>query len=1219
MSLAKAIVKNVEEHDVCLFLNGGMPDTVQPIRNEFNGLIPSKNILVFSPPLPVHEANPDNFWRTRSAEIIREYALFNLKPDIIHVMSLFEGLEDEAVSSIGFAKKIHTALTLYDLIPLVNKETYLSEPKRKNWYYRKLQSVKNSNIILSISEYTKNEAVSELGISEDTVVNISAGVNDIFKPLNLSTEEKQIIKKHYEIKKDFIMYTGGIDPRKNIEGLIGAYAKLPQKLRKEHQLVIVCSVSPYERCNLENLCKKKGLWQDEVIFTGFVSDFDIVALYNLCKLFVFPSFCEGFGLPVLEAMACGAAVIGSDATSIPEVIGNKDALFDPNSEESIALKIKEALTGKLFYDMLKKHGIKQAKKFSWDKSAKSAIAAFEDFHKNIKKNVICPPHCEKYKPKLAYISPLQPLQSGISDYSAELLPELSKYYDIEVVVEQKDVTDDWVKANYQVRDADEFRKHVKSYDRILYHFGNSQFHMYMFKLIDEIPGAVVLHDFFLSNVLEYMEIKGFIPNIWTKELYYSHGYKAAYERFHAGYTAEVLLNYPANLDLIHKAKGIIVHSDYSRKLADKFYGENASANWHKIPLLRFTPHKLNKNFARKKIGLNEDDFIICCFGIMRETKLNHRLLKAFISSTLAKDKHCKLIFVGKNNDDYYYSKNISETIKESGIKDRVIITGWTDLDTFRAYLSAADIAVQIRALSRGETSAAILDCMNYGLPVIVNANGYMAELPTNCVLMLKDEFSDEELVSAIETLKEDSSKRAELGKNASDYIKVNHSPQKCAEFCKKAIEEIYSESDRHTLTAAIAEKLNGGFFVVDDERALYDISKSIVQAIPLKPAKLQLFLDISELIQRDAKTGIQRVIKNIMNELLKNPPEDYYVEPVYASMEHGYFYAREFTMRYLDCPDKILRDEPIEYKSGDIFFGLDLQPQITPKYKNFYIKLRNSGVKVLFLVRDILPVSMPQYFLPEAKPIFEKWLESVSLADGAVCISKETAANLLEWLKKNKPESLSYFRIFWNHVGADIKTIGVKNEAEGDISDISKHVISDISRRHSFVIVGTIEPSKGHKQIIEAFEILWKNNFNANLVIVGKQGCMVEDLIEKIKNHEELDSRLFWLEGISDEYLEQVYNSSACLIAASEGEGFGLPLIEAAQRKLPIIARDIPVFREIAGEYVYYFKGKEPENLAEAVREWTILYGQGKHPKSDGMHYVTWKESVKKLVNILTN
>ena len=121
-------------------------------------------------------------------------------------------------------------------------------------------------------------------------------------------------------------------------------------------------------------------------------------------------------------------------------------------------------------------------------------------------------------------------------------------------------------------------------------------------------------------------------------------------------------------------------------------------------------------------------------------------------------------------------------------------------------------------------------------------------------------------------------------------------------------------------------------------------------------------------------------------------------------------------------------------------------------------------------------------------------------------------------------------------------------------------------------MVATIEPRKGHHQTLKAFELLWGQGADINLVIVGKQGWLVEELIENIKAHSELNKRLFWQEGISDEYLENIYAESTCLIAASEGEGFGLPLIEAAQKGKPIIARDIKVFREVAGDYAYYFK-----------------------------------------------
>ncbi|KAB2854879.1 MAG: glycosyltransferase family 4 protein, partial [Bauldia sp.] len=112
-------------------------------------------------------------------------------------------------------------------------------------------------------------------------------------------------------------------------------------------------------------------------------------------------------------------------------------------------------------------------------------------------------------------------------------------------------------------------------------------------------------------------------------------------------------------------------------------------------------------------------------------------------------------------------------------------------------------------------------------------------------------------------------------------------------------------------------------------------------------------------------------------------------------------------------------------------------------------------------------------------------------------------------------------------------------------------------------------------------------------------------------------SRLFWLEGVADEYLERVYAASDCLIAASEGEGFGLPLVEAARHRLSILARDIPVFREVAGDHAAYFSGLEPEDLSGAVERWLDLYRDGRHPKSDGMPWTTWQESARRLLAIL--
>ena len=185
------------------------------------------------------------------------------------------------------------------------------------------------------------------------------------------------------------------------------------------------------------------------------------------------------------------------------------------------------------------------------------------------------------------------------------------------------------------------------------------------------------------------------------------------------------------------------------------------------------------------------------------------------------------------------------------------------------------------------------------------------------------------------------------------------------------------------------------------------------------------------------------------------------------------------------------------------------------------------------------------------------------------------------------------------------------------LPDSANHVLKELTYRPTFLMVGTLEPRKGHIQTLAAFDLLWKLGVKVNLVIVGKQGWMVEALIEAFRSHFELNRRLFWLENISDEYLEKLYAASACLIAASEGEGFGLPLIEAAQQKLPIIARDIPVFKEVAGGHAFYFDGKAPEDLARAIREWLSLFEAGQHPKSDKMPWLTWRESASRLMQIV--
>lgn len=1232
MSFAKAIVRNRGEHEVILALSGLFPETIEPIRAEFDGLLPQENIRVWYAPGPVKECQPGNEWRRQVAEHIREAFLASLQPDIIHVMSLFEGYVDDAVTSIGvFDAKTPVSVILYDLIPLIHAGQYLEpDPRYKTYYMRKLEYLRRASLLFAISESSRQEAMRYLRFSENNnIVTTSEAIDDRFRPMEMSKEDEACLQKKLGITRPFVLYVGGIDYRKNIEGLIHAYSTLPSHLRKKHQLVIACSVEESDKKRLLTFANQQGIDASELVFTGYISDQELIYLYNLCKLFIFPSLHEGFGLPVLEAMACNAPVIGSNTTSIPEVIGCEDALFDPRDLSSMASKLEQALIDDAFRERLKKHGIQQAKRFSWDESAKLALNSWEIYAAKIRASSFAFKDAILHsRPKLAYISPLPPEKSGISDYSAELLPELFKYYEIEVVIAQQKVTDEWINQNCSIRDVQWFKDHAAHYDRVLYHMGNSEFHMHMFELLEHYPGVVVLHDFFLSGVVACMENHGIRPHFWTQALYHSHAYKALEERFHAAEKLQVVWKYPCNLQVLQNAVGTIVHSEYSKRLANKWYGEGTSRDWVVIPLLR-VPHtnQITRVEARKALGIDSDTFVVCSFGILGPTKLNHRLLNAWLASELSKDKHCHLIFVGENHGGDY-GKMLLETIRKSGFGDRIRITGWVDSVTFREYLACADMAVQLRTLSRGETSGTVLDCMNYGLPTIVNANGSLAELSKEAVFMLPDEFDDSELIHALETLRKDDVLRRTFGEKAREVIVTRHKPSECARLYAGAIEKFHanSETSSHRLVKAIAA-IGGHEPTVHECTAL---ASSIAKSINPKPAIRQLLLDVTATAKNDLKTGIERVTRALVRTLIESPPDGYRVEPVYLSKEGNtwcYRYARRYILDLLKCPKHALSDEIVDLQPEDIILGLDISGDalVQAGSSGFFERCRGLGVGLYFIVHDLLPVLFPDFFPLEADIYFQSWLQAVGWMDGAICVSKSTAESLAEWMQSHGRYRSRPFKIAWNHHGADID---YSIPSQG-LPDGAQDILRNFSIKPVFLMVGTIEPRKGYLQVLETFTNLWANGLDLTLVIVGKEGWKdvpepgrrtIPRILQAIRSHPELGKRLFWLEGISDEYLEKVYAASTCLIMASEGEGFGLPLIEAALHKLPIIARDIPVFREVAGEHAFYFpNNNSSEVLAKAIKEWLDLYKAGRHPKSEGMPYLTWKEGAQNLLDIILN
>jgi glycosyltransferase involved in cell wall biosynthesis len=800
MSLALNVAKHPRGHDVHLLLNGAFPESIDGIRQMFAGLVPRGNIHVLHVPLPTSERERENDTRRQQAEIIREAAIATLSPDVLHVSSLFEGFADNAVGTVKQHCAVPTLVTLYDMIPLMNSAVYLDGDSRyRDFYHGKLKQLARADALVAISESSAAEAHEVAGFPLEKIFNISAACDNEFRQLDPTDPQRASARAAFGLRKGFVLYTGGADRRKNLDRLVQAYAGLDTRTRAAQQLVLAGHMPGPQVAELRRVATAAGLNEGELVFTGYISDEALIALYNECSLFVFPSWHEGFGLPALEAMACGAPVIASDASSIREIATDRSALFDPHDVASIQDRLAHFLGNSGEVERLRQYSLVRARAFSWERVAERFIDA-----------------CEQVAAR------------GLERASP-----------------------------------------------------------------DEVVGQAI------------------------------------------------------------------------------------------------------------------------------------RLLGSF---------------------------------QGLGIGDR---------------LAAAD-----------------------GL-------------------------------------------------------------------------------DRSCANVA------------------------------------QLMVDVTELADKDLRTGIQRVTRAVLAEWGRSPPAGYRLQLVRFDRTSGlYVCANQYAATLLGMEPH--PDAPAVCHAGDVFLGLDLVGSAVKAGSEWFTYLRRNGGKVSFVVYDILPVRHPHWWPGGGGQHHEAWLrEILACADQLICISQAVADDVRAWMQENDVQSRA--DIGWFHLGADldgsVPSKGLPEDAEP--------VLTRLSAAPSFLMVGTIEPRKGHGAVLDAFERLWAEGFDVNLVIIGRKGWLVDEVCRRLADHPRRGHQLFWLENASDEFLDVVYAKSSCLMAASEGEGFGLPLIEAAQRGLPIIARDIPVFREVAATHAHYFGGEGDIPIAAAVTQWLALHAQGAHPSSDSLPWLTWAQSAAQLKDVL--
>ncbi|HZQ08751.1 MAG TPA: glycosyltransferase family 1 protein [Anaerolineae bacterium] len=270
-------------------------------------------------------------------------------------------------------KHSRTVFTIHDLIFRFFPEYHLP---LNRWYLSLMlpKFMERANAIIAVSEHTRRDVVQWLNIPAEKITVIYEGVNPAFKPIK-NRDELERVRAEYQLPSRFMLFFSTLEPRKNLVTLLDAYAELLKQDADMPLLVVAGRQGWLYQATLQHI-HELGLTQ-RVILTDWVQERDVPALLNLAEVFVYPSLYEGFGLPPLEAMACGTPVISSNAASLPEVVGDGGILFDPRDTEALTQALGRVLHDFALREELCAKGIRRASCFTWERAARETLAVYE--------------------------------------------------------------------------------------------------------------------------------------------------------------------------------------------------------------------------------------------------------------------------------------------------------------------------------------------------------------------------------------------------------------------------------------------------------------------------------------------------------------------------------------------------------------------------------------------------------------------------------------------------------------------------------------------------------------------------------------------------------------------------------------------------------------------------------------------------------------------------
>lgn len=699
------------------------------------------------------------------------------RPSIYHVTSPFEGptpfvtLDDQWP---GWARRPGTRLviTLHDLIPLIFSEHYIDpDPIHMSRWLARLGIVRTADHILAVSECSAADAVEQLQFDETRITVIDAGTSvQIASMVGSREEAAKVLEGRFPGLRDgFLFYVAGGDWRKNVRGLIEAYSRLEERFRERHQLVITYKLASDVRQELERFAAELGIHGDQLLLTGFVPDRELSALYRLCGLFVFPSLYEGAGLPILEAMACGAPVIGSNVSSVPEILGDLRATFDPADADDIARSIARTLDDETELERLRRVSEERTAHFTWDRVARKMLEGYE-------RALAVPSHRDtspRPRSRVAVFTPWPPEPSGAATYSRQLVERLADHADVDVIVAgdaRSDGYDRSLGPKIRIWGADDFDwvNELRDFDRVLYVLGNSPLHRHAMEALLERPGVVVAHDVRFVALYRSLE-PGWAENpVWIKEkLYEMYGERVpARELRRAPGDPEVQEQFGIYMsqEVQAHAEQLLVHSRYAADVLRMDRLPGAAAAEAQV-VGRGIPEA-----AVRRNGGAEGGATILSHAVGEDAEAIDLLVHAF-ARIAGESAKARLVLIGRLEGEA--GARLAETASNLGVTGAVQLAGQLSGEEYWRALASADVAVELRTTSDGEASASVCDCIAARVPTVVSSVGWLGELPDPAVLRVPRGCAPGVLAGAILRVLDEPELRERIRASQDDYAAAN--------------------------------------------------------------------------------------------------------------------------------------------------------------------------------------------------------------------------------------------------------------------------------------------------------------------------------------------------------------------------------------------------------------------------------------------------------------